>query len=729
MLLDIMDGDKSPGGGRVDLQGDQTDLGAQSGLSRADRLRLPADMPVVVVCGVLGSGKTTLLRRWFEELNDDGARHPVWLTVDPDDPDQLVTALQTAFEGDDRPATVFVDDFDRMPPEEAQRAALHSVLVRQPSTLGLGAQLVVATTGRPSFPVGPLRAASLVAEIDDERLRWTAAELDELARYRLEAPWPGLGARLAHLTDGWITGVVAILDRLPAGDRSPPDSTIDMTLDAVADDASQHLVGTIESSLDTDEFSFLVRASILESLTPSTAKSVIDDVVQADLHQLERDGFPITRVDRRGDEFVLQPLIRRGLQQRLNEVEDHASRAARHLRAGESLHRSGRHRSAIDHYLAAGQGRTAANVLAELWSLDRFVVTESDIVAVEAAGMEHYVPHLVTTGLVRGDRGQLSEVDRVLTRLETEEWGGPLPHGFSNLDAAIVELQLLLPDRDEIKTKRVVEVLAGQHEDSPDRPLTGVYTAAHHNYYLGRFDEARRLAGSILIGHRSIGRRTRHDKAATILAAGLEALIAHDHGDTTQASRHYEHSLDLADSYNLPGFFPSAAHVRNLTTAVIGGETVDVAQELLTDVLNNGADVSLRTHAGIELIRLMDQDRRYEEATEVLANVERMSAGISLPNMLARRLDAIGKSFQRNASAEGPSPTITPSERFVLHLLVDPDLSQAEIGRILGLSINTVKSHLRSIYQKFGATSREEALAAAAEGALLTSVIPWESSA
>ena len=47
----------------------------------------------------------------------------------------------------------------------------------------------------------------------------------------------------------------------------------------------------------------------------------------------------------------------------------------------------------------------------------------------------------------------------------------------------------------------------------------------------------------------------------------------------------------------------------------------------------------------------------------------------------------------------------------------------------LGVSVNTVKSHLRGLYQELGASSRREAVANASELGLLASVLPWEESA
>jgi LuxR family maltose regulon positive regulatory protein len=52
---------------------------------------------------------------------------------------------------------------------------------------------------------------------------------------------------------------------------------------------------------------------------------------------------------------------------------------------------------------------------------------------------------------------------------------------------------------------------------------------------------------------------------------------------------------------------------------------------------------------------------------------------------------------------------LSPAELVVLDLLAT-DLSQRGIGRQLFLSVNTIKTHTRSIYRKLAVTSREHAV-------------------
>ncbi len=64
-----------------------------------------------------------------------------------------------------------------------------------------------------------------------------------------------------------------------------------------------------------------------------------------------------------------------------------------------------------------------------------------------------------------------------------------------------------------------------------------------------------------------------------------------------------------------------------------------------------------------------------------------------------------------------PDPVVSPDrfrlterELTALVLLPDATLSQKDIARAMGITHNTLKTHLRSLYQKLGAHSRAEAI-------------------
>jgi ATP/maltotriose-dependent transcriptional regulator MalT len=83
--------------------------------------------------------------------------------------------------------------------------------------------------------------------------------------------------------------------------------------------------------------------------------------------------------------------------------------------------------------------------------------------------------------------------------------------------------------------------------------------------------------------------------------------------------------------------------------------------------------------------------------------------------LLERQQRELGQRKQKEPTQNGE---LTDRELAVLRLF-DGDLSHRQIGESLYVSINTIKTHVKSIYRKLGVSSREEALQIARERALI----------
>jgi DNA-binding NarL/FixJ family response regulator len=85
-----------------------------------------------------------------------------------------------------------------------------------------------------------------------------------------------------------------------------------------------------------------------------------------------------------------------------------------------------------------------------------------------------------------------------------------------------------------------------------------------------------------------------------------------------------------------------------------------------------------------------------------------------LPSDFARRVLNRLHTPSRPAFQRNDATRLTARETEILALLMQGQ-GNAEIARSLGVSINTVKNHLYSIYRKLGVTSRGQAFAAASQ--------------
>jgi LuxR family maltose regulon positive regulatory protein len=237
-----------------------------------DRARLIGELDhgacrqVTVVSGPAGSGKTALLASWL------GGRtflpSAAWVSLDIDDaePARLWAYLRTALErsaGVSVPASSTVDDVvaavEALPepvvlvldnvgclPAGAAVESLVS-LVRHPLPM---LHLVLSTRGHADLPLGRLRLAGELAEIDADDLAFTPAETAELWRLRGMSISDDEAAALVERTEGWAAGVC------PAASE-----------EAVTD----FLRGEVLAGLTDDVRDFLLRTSIVDSFSGELA--------------------------------------------------------------------------------------------------------------------------------------------------------------------------------------------------------------------------------------------------------------------------------------------------------------------------------------------------------------------------------------------------------------------------------------------------------------------------
>ncbi len=682
---------------------------------------LPAEQPLVAIIADRGAGKSTLLGQWAQALSSGGAVQPTWLDAAEISTD-LVDSLRTAAE----PQCIMIDDYHQVA-DEGFAAWLLSSLGRNQH------RFFVAARPAPGLPLPRWRASGLLAEYGTGDLRLGAEQITGLARSRHLDLDAGILEGVRALTDGLASGVVSILDRLAAAPADAAEKIESHDLvEHAAIECGVDLVGEIEAEIAADDYEFLLQTSILGEMDQGLARAVTRPVQvgdPVDLAGLVRR-VPFTEpIDGAGRVIRVHPLVRLGLRRQLADREESRETAARHRAAARHIESVGRARDAVDHYLAAGEPERAADALAAAWTRDQTSIADEDIERLAKAGAADYVPHLVTTAMahLRSERFGLAALQ--CHRLAEMSWDGPLPSGYPSLGAAVADLRGRLPEQTVGHMEGLVESVdpAGAGATGP-RDLASRYTAAHYCYWLGRLDEARARASLVLVGHRAIGRDRRIDQTVTVLASYLVALIDHDHGEVVEARRHIVQAEALIAEYgfdSLDDVSSQAGEVARLVRAIAGeasaADRLDMLEGLVAAAVNDWP----RIMAAIESVRLLDRLARFDEAGAAFARLGEMAEGRDLPPLLAGRVAQLGEALRPDQGVVGPAMHITAGERAVLYLLADQSLSQTEIGLRLGLSINTVKSHLRSIYQKLGVAGRREAVERAAEEGMMATVQPW----
>jgi DNA-binding NarL/FixJ family response regulator len=75
--------------------------------------------------------------------------------------------------------------------------------------------------------------------------------------------------------------------------------------------------------------------------------------------------------------------------------------------------------------------------------------------------------------------------------------------------------------------------------------------------------------------------------------------------------------------------------------------------------------------------------------------------------------------LQRTDPVENPEHALTPHEARIVGMLADGN-SYQEIGERLGITINTVRNYIRSIYEKLHVHTKSEAVSRALRGRLIS---------
>jgi LuxR family maltose regulon positive regulatory protein len=198
------------------------------------------------------------------------------------------------------------------------------------------------------------------------------------------------------------------------------------------------------------------------------------------------------------------------------------------------------------------------------------------------------------------------------------------------------------------------------------------------------------------------------------------AAIQAGRGDLAEAGRLARAAASLAEQHDL------GDHWATTLAHVVEGDALeqrgDVAQA--GDTISRGVELSRRGVASLETAYALlsqaevkhllgDTEAARTSLHDARHAVERCADPGILPDMLTRAERRMRASRDREHDAE-----LSDRELAVLKLLPS-ELSQREIGDALYVSLNTVKSHVKSIYRKLDAATRAEAVGRARELQLL----------
>ena len=585
--------------------------------------------------------------------------------------------------------------------------------------------LVIITRADPSLPVSRLRVRGELAEVRAEQLRFNFGEAAEFFSDRLGSALPERDVhRLLTRTEGWAAGLQLAALRLR--DRDDPSTFIERFTGA-----DWHIVNYLGEEVLTSQppqvREFLLVTSVLNRMCAPLCDALTGRADGAELiSEIHRANLFLIPLDDERRWFRYHHLFGGLLRHELTRT-DPQQPSVLHRRAAQWYAAHGDPAEGIGHAIASGDVSLSRRLIATHWR-PPFNAGQLETVRMWLSALP---PDVVAAD------GSLSTA-RVWVALDT----GRLEEVGAALDAAEASGQA----DPHLMVLRALYLYKSGDVGEAERRLGGIpltaddpFVAAVHrlvqgisSMWLGDFGRARELL-------LEAARRAEDDdnRLAYIYAQGCQALMAAGRGDLGLAEALVLDAesvvrLTLSDLHFV-AMFPRLAHARlaarrgewdaasHAAAAAVelgrrGAGRVELAAALLTAALASrtrpppapcGRDQDTAPGgAGHDLHALLT------EARGILRHCP--DPGPVVASWLADEQRA--ESAQ--ARQEGLVEQLTDRELTILRLLPAPT-PQRELASALFVAPSTLKTHLRAIYRKLGAESRDDAVIRARERGLI----------
>ncbi|HKP91520.1 MAG TPA: LuxR C-terminal-related transcriptional regulator [Thermoleophilaceae bacterium] len=685
-------------------------------------LMAPDSRPLAVVIAPAGYGKTTLLAEWASHEE----RPFAWITTEErfNDPEALRTAVDAALdEVEGRGPFVLALDDTHLLHEPASLEVLHDLVARMPRE----SRLAIAARTEPPVSLGRMRAHREVAEV---RMRALAMTVPEAAALLALADVPASPAEVEALverTEGWAAGIY--LAAVTLRDQGATAGSLDGFGghdSAVADYYRDEYL----KKLAPDLVAFLRSCAVLDVLSAPACDAVLERSDSGQLlAEVARRNVMLSAVDRTRESFRLHRLFRETLLGELRRLWPELEPRL-HARASEWFEAQGDDERAVRHAGAAGDATRAGELL---WrNLPRWVGGgRNDAVRTglgaftdeRIAGDPRLSLAAAHSNVASGDLDAALHFKAAAERTAAES-----PRDDPDLAPALSLLRAAVADDDVAamgaQAERACEIDA---EDSEWRPtgclLSGV---------------ARHLAGDLDGATPALEEAARRGVVGAphvqALALAQLALAAVDLEDWELAATRVHRATAQLDAYGLDSYptsalpYAVAAYVR-ARRGQVEQARADFARadELLAELPGFLAWYVAETR--VALARAAMKLGETGRARTLAAEAARVASAVPDAVTLHRWVEDLGRSVEAAAAAAAPDH-LTAAELRVLALL-PTHLSFREIGEQLYVTANTVKTQAYSVYRKFGASSRSEAVTRAAELGLVgssTAVAPGSGS-
>jgi LuxR family maltose regulon positive regulatory protein len=720
-----------------------------------ETLRASSDRKLTLVGAPVGYGKTTLLTQWCQ--SEEGGNLPcAWVSLDEQDNDvvrlwrHVIEALRQvvpkegfgadALVGISVVGTKLVETMVPMLINELAELSHRVVLVLDdyhcikestchesvayfiehlPDTV----HVVLSTRSYPPLSLGRLRARGEMDEIRTDQLAFSEEEATYLLKEGMQLDI-GSGDVLALLehTEGWPAGIY--LAGLSLRGKDDARAFIESFRGS-----NRHIVDLLAEEmlivLPEAEKQFLLRTSVLERMSGSLCDAVVRTVGSAKLlHELSNTNLFVVTLSEDEEWYRYHHLFADFLRYELTSTQPELVPVL-HRRASVWFEREGLVGAAIRHAIAAGEYARAGTLIARHWL--RYFTTG------QTATLERWLDAL-PEGLVNGEAalalvkawisavyGRGEERERYLALAEDSSYEGRLPDGTASVESGVALVRAVFGYggvQSIVDAARRAAALEPERT-SPRAGLvrfglgSGLYLAGDTSQARKPLEEALELpsAGQPLV---------------RIAVLSALSLVNIDEGHLEEAEALAREARTTVDRFRLQEIPQATLANIALGRALAGRGELGEAQTKLESALSvrrRLPDLSpwatLIGLLALASVRLTSGDRAGARAVlaEARATLETSPDAGMFPELLERHERTLRQGKQLEGQLNGE---LTERELDVLGLL-DGERNTKQIGRVLYVAPNTVKTHIKSIYRKLGISSRKEAVEQARARGLIRS--------
>jgi LuxR family maltose regulon positive regulatory protein len=569
-----------------------------------------------------------------------------------------------------------------------------------------GARLLITSRAPPPLDFGVIQPVTF----DADALAFDLSEAAQLLNgsSQLGFDRTQLQAVQAALA-GWPVGLSLLAVSAQAGGDSPTREVLD-TLDLLAErEAADYLQEEVLDDLPADEARLLLETSVLARLSAPLCETVLDDPGAGRLLARLHVGVRFMVKDAEGW-LRVHDLVRDSLATLLARRSPERV-AALNARASDWFEREGRPVQALEHAIAAGDGPRAGRLLkdnSERWLNDHeWPMLRGALTRIPDPGPE--------------SAWMLEAVDLFLRHAEGVDLRLLVPRARELMekhpDDAAMET-MLVPIYSNQFTGDVGGALTmmREHRDDP-RFMTAVGPGLTSNLWsAGELDAAQAAAVRYLEPGPSV------QVAQSIFAHATTSRVWADRGDAERAEYHARRAV--------APIIESGTECLSAWGSiwVCLGEALRLAGKLEEARVHQDFGMRMEEarpgavglgRALISEAQLALAERRRDLARTSARRAREILDSYPDPGaQLYKRLDAVEAQLAAPASDPLPGSVPTGAELRILRMLAE-GASPRQVAEQLYVSNDTVKSHLRRLYRRVGATSREQAVAVARDRGLL----------